>query len=220
MFFLKTMGIKKGDYIEVKYVGRLPLRDMVFDVNDEELAKKNDIYDSKRKYKPAIVKVGEGDILQGLDESFEGKEIGKTYTVEIVAEKAFGKKDIKLIKLIPASKFREQKVQPHPGMQVNVDNHVGIIKTVSGGRILVDFNHPLSGHDLSYEVTIVKTVSELKKQIEGYLELSLQLPEVNADIVEGVLKLKLSLPPQLKQPLLEQIQKRFPKIKDLEIINK
>ena len=38
--------------------------------------------------------------------------------------------------------------------------------------------------------------------------------------VEGMLKLKLNLPPQLKQPLLEQMQKRFPEIKDLEIINK
>ncbi|MFH1456258.1 MAG: FKBP-type peptidyl-prolyl cis-trans isomerase [archaeon] len=214
------MAIKKGDYIEVKYVGRLPTRNLVFDVNDEELAKKNNVYDSERKYKHAIVKVGESDILQGLDESLEGKEIGKTYTVEIPDEKAFGKKDVKLIKLIPASKFREQKIQPHPGMQVNVDNNIGIIKTVSSGRILVDFNHPLSSHDLSYEVTIVKTVSELKKQVEGYLELSLQLPEVDIEIVEGILKIKLGLPPQLKQPLLEQIQKRFPEIKDIEIVNK
>ncbi len=214
------MKIKKGDYIKVRFIGRFKDSEQVFDVNDAELAKKVNLYDPKRTYKPAIVKVGERDVIQGLDDSFEGKELRKTYKIEISPEKGFGKKDAKLIQLIPASKFKQHDIRPVPGLQINVDNQLGIVKTVSGGRILVDFNHPLSGRKLVYEVTIIKIVKELKEQVQGYLESYLQMPEIKLEIRNDTLKLKLGLPKELEKPLLEQIQKRFPEIKNLEVVNK
>ena len=58
------------------------------------------------KYGPIIVCLGEGQLLKGLEKELEGKEIGKEYTIELTPENALGKKDAKLIRLIPVSVFK------------------------------------------------------------------------------------------------------------------
>ena len=57
--------------------------------------------------------------------------------------------------LIPNFRL-SQTLNPIPSLPVNIDNLNGIIRTVSGGRVIVDFNHPLSGRVLSYNVKVNK----------------------------------------------------------------
>ena len=61
---------------------------------------------------------------------------------------------------LPFNAFKKQGIMPEPGMQVNVDNMTGIIKTAAGGRCLVDFNHPLSGKDLVYTIKVNKIIED------------------------------------------------------------
>ena len=42
--------------------------------------------------------------------------------------------DIKKVKIVPTSTFKEHNLQPHPGLQINVDGEMGTITSISGGR--------------------------------------------------------------------------------------
>src|SRR3989344_8183224 len=142
--------IKKGDFVEIEYTGMLKETKTIFDTTNEATAKQHDIHAAKTEYGPLTICIGQEHILPGLDEQVDGKEIGKEYTFDIPTDKAFGKKDVRLVQMIPQSKFTKEGLRPMVGLQINVDGTVGIIKHVGGGRILVDFNHPLAGQDLVY----------------------------------------------------------------------
>src|SRR3989344_4389828 len=145
------MTTKKGDFVEVTFVGKEKESGKVFDTNDAAAAKKIGLNTEDHHLHSLYVCIGKQDVIPGLDEALEGKELSKKYDVTVSSDKAFGKKDAKLYQLVSASKFKEQRVDPYPGMQVSSNNRMGIIKSVSGGRIMVDFNHPLAGKDLVYE---------------------------------------------------------------------
>ena len=63
-----------------------------------------------------------------------------------------GKKDVKKVQLVPLATFKEHKLNPHPGLQVDFDGKIGTVMRVSGGRVMVNFNHPLSGKEIIYEI--------------------------------------------------------------------
>jgi len=164
------MSIKKNDFVEIEYTGRLKDDNIVFDTTDESVANKNNINSKNTKYGPVIVCVGQQHVVKGLDEFFVGKDVG-TFSVEILPENAFGKKDAKLIAMVPTKKFLEQKIQPMPGLQVNIDGVMGIIRAVNGGRTVVDFNHPLSGKIIVYDVKINRLVTDKKEKANALARL-------------------------------------------------
>ncbi|GAG16317.1 unnamed protein product, partial [marine sediment metagenome] len=181
--------IKKKDFVEIEYTGKLKEENIIFDTTDEKIAKENKLHN--HDYGPVTICVGEEQLLKGLDKNIEGKETGKEYDFDINPEDAFGKKNAKLIQLIPTNKFKQQKIQPMPGMQLNIDGVVGTVKTVSGGRTLVDFNHPLSGKELSYKIKINKKITDDKEKLSSYLKLSLGTKDFEAEIINGNAKISL-----------------------------
>jgi len=167
--------VQKGDFVEVEYTGRIKDDISAFDTTSTEEAKKAGIFSNNAEYGPVIICIGQNDVLPGLDEKLDGAETEKDYHFEIPAERAFGKKDAKLIQLIPARKFTEQNVRPMPGLQINVDGYVGIIKSVAGGRTLVDFNHPLAGRELSYDIKVLRKITDKNEKIRSLFKLHLNL---------------------------------------------
>src|SRR3989338_8236930 len=101
------MAYKKGDFIELEYTGTLKEEGVVFDTTDETVAKDNQIHNAQTQYGPVIVCIGEGHVIKGLDENLVGKVDGE-YEIIIAAEEAFGKKNPKLLRLLPLSAFRKQ----------------------------------------------------------------------------------------------------------------
>jgi len=209
--------IKKKDFIEIEYTGKLKDENVVFDTTDEKVAKENGL-ESHSGYGSVIICVGEEQLLKGLDKNLEGKETGKEYDIELKPEDAFGNKNAKLIQLIPTSKFKQQNIQPMPGMQLNIDGIAGIIKTVSGGRTLVDFNHPLAGKEVSYKIKINKKITDDKEKLEGYLKLSLSTKEIEIEVNDGNAKIKLKkeIPKEAQENLSKKITELIPNIKNVE----
>ena len=207
--------ISKIDFVEIEYTGKIKEYDVIFDTTDEKIAKENNLHG--HDYGPVIVCVGQEQVLKGIDKSLEGKEIGKEYGVEIKPEDAFGNRDAKLIQLIPTSKFKQQNIQPIPGMQMNIDDMLGIIKTVSGGRTLVDFNHPLAGKELSYKIKINRKIADDKEKLSGYLNLSIG-KGFNAEInnVQAKITLKKEIPKELQEALSQKITELIPSIRKAE----
>jgi len=173
----------------------------------------------KREYVPVIVCLGEGQLLEGLEEELIGKEIGKDLTVELGPEKAFGKKDVKLIRMIPYAVFKKQGVEPQPGLQVNVDGSIGMVKTASGGRCMVDFNHPLSGKDIVYKVKMNKIVTDDAEKVKSFLELILNM-KADVTVKEGTAEVKVEkeFPKEITSKIEEELKKLIPSIKKLSFV--
>src|SRR3989344_3461307 len=80
-----------------------------------------------------------------------------------------GKKYPKLLQLISMSQFRKQKINPYPGLPVNIDNLMGVVRTISPGRVIVDFNHPLAGKHILYKIKILMKVEDLKEKADSII---------------------------------------------------
>ena len=210
--------IKKNDFVEIEYTGRLKESNAVFDTTQEKVAKENDLYDKNADYSPLIICVGENHILKGLEEQMIGKETGKEYAFEVSSDNAFGRKDPKLIQLVPTNKFRQQNIQPFPGLQLNIDGVFGVVKTVSGGRCLVDFNHPLAGRDLVYNVKINKIVDDSKEKLESLLKMHLHIKDAEIEIKEdyAVINLKHKIPKDAEEEFKKIASKTITSIKNLD----
>ena len=189
--------MKKGDFVKIGYVGRLETGE-VFDLTNAEVAKKEGIYNSKIIYGDLPVIVGGGFLIKGLDNALLELGIGDKKEVEIKPEEGFGERDMKLVRTVPRKFFRDQKVEPRQGMIVDFGGTKGRIQSVDAGRIRVDFNNPLAGHTLKYEL-------EVKEKIEGPMEKIKALFEFFGvrDIepkIEGVtLTVNVQMPVQLKE---------------------
>ena len=199
-------NVKENDFVEIDYTGWTKEDNQVFDTTDEKVAKEKEIFNERSEYIPSIVCIGQNHILKGLEDQLVGKELGKEYEITVQAENAFGKRDAKMIQLIPAKKFLQQRIQPVPGLQVNIDGAYGTIKTVSGGRCLVDFNHPLSGRDLVYKVKMNKIVNDDKEKLEALLKIHLYIKDADVELSQDSANIKL------KQDVPKQLQEEFKKI--------
>ena len=213
------MLVKQGDFLQVEYTGKEKESGKIFDTTSEKVAKDSGIYDKKGFYSPITVCLGKGQLLKGLEDALINKEIGKKYIIELDPEHSFGKKDVKLLKLISTSKFTKQGIKPFPGLSIDIDGMTGKIRAVTGGRTIVDFNHPLSGKDIIYEVEIKKVITDLKEKIDGILKFELPNIPCTFTLNENNLSLKLhkEFPKELSQKLIEKIKGYFPEINDVKI---
>lgn len=211
--------IKKDDFVNLDYTGRVEGK--VFDLTDEALAKKEGIYDEKTRYGSVTVIVGAGHLLKGVDEALVGKKAGEEFELEIPPEKGFGKKNAKLLKIVPQRSFIEQKIDPYPGLTVNIDGLLGHVLSVSGGRVIVDFNHPLASKTLNYKVKINKLISDKKEQAQALIELYSDLDKENYHIELEEKKITI----KSKKPFAENSKKaidtdikKYIKVENVEFV--
>lgn len=158
-------NVKKNDFVEIKYSGYA--NGNLFDSNIEEDAKSLNPDFKPRK---TIVAVGQEMVIKGLDRALEGKEIGKDYEIELKPKEAFGERRRDFVKTIPLKAFTEQNVNPRPGMMLTLDNTIVKIITISGARVVADFNNPLSGKDIKYKFKIARKVDDDRERADCFFE--------------------------------------------------
>jgi FKBP-type peptidyl-prolyl cis-trans isomerase 2 len=208
------MALKKGDFVEVEYTGKIQENNLVFDTTSEEVAKKEGFTnDGHRHFGPVVIVLGERHLLQGLDDALEGKELG-SYTFKISPEKAFGKKSAELLKLVPAKAFKKENVQPYVGLEITMGSSHGVVRSVSGGRVMVDFNHPLSGKELVYDITVNKIVEDTKEKIVGLGKLlHMHIKDVTLEGTEASIVYEHALP----GPISEHFEKEIERLVNVNI---
>ncbi len=177
------MPVFKGDLILLDFSAKIKETGSLFDTTSEELARKEKLYKEGRTYEPLLVAVGEGWIPKGLDEAVVGKEIGVQDTIEVPPEKGFGQRDSSKIKLIPLRRFAAQKVTPYPGLQLDVDGRPATIRSVGAGRVQVDYNPPLAGKTLVYDIVVKKVLSSAEEKIQALVHRRLPLADLSKAIV-------------------------------------
>jgi FKBP-type peptidyl-prolyl cis-trans isomerase SlyD len=200
--------IKSGDFIELDYTAKITNSDMVFDTTVEADAKANGIYSKTFKYIPMVIKVGEGHLVKGLDDFLVDKIPG-TYTVDLAPELAFGKKNAKLLRLVSIKEFHKNQIQPVPGLEVDLDGHRGLVRTVNGGRVIVDFNHPLSSREITYNVTIKSIVQDPAVKVKAALEIyRIPFEKVNVENGKAEVTFKTKIPDEVAKPIAEELKKQ------------
>jgi len=150
--------VKEGDFAEVDFTGKTD--GAVFETTLEAEAKKAGFNDANRVFKPVLVVAGKKMVVPGLDGEILKSGEGDSKTITISPEQAFGPRNQEMVRLISLSKFQEQGITPAPGMTLEIDNMPARIVSTEGGRVKVDFNHPLAGKTVEYSFKINKVYSD------------------------------------------------------------
>lgn len=209
-------SIEKNDFVEIEYTAIIEDTSKVFDTTDEETAKSENIYSKNSKYQPVIICIGENQILKGLDDSLLGKEIReKIYEIKLDPENAFGKKNPKLLQLVSQSSFKKQNIIPYPGLQINLDGILGTVRTVTPGRVIVDFNHPLAGKKITYKVKIKRKITDSKEKLDSVL--SFYIKDFKTKINQDEAVISASIPKNAQESLKSKITDLIPSIKKITI---
>jgi len=216
------MSIKKGDFLLIDYTGRIKETGEVFDTTIEEEAKEERLYKEGEIYEPRLIVVGEGWMLKALDEEFQNFEVGKTTTIEIPPEKAFGSRDPEKVRMVPLRRLTAKGITPRLGMSLEFDGKLAVVRIVGSGRVQLDFNPPLAGKTLVYEVTVRK---KLEVKVEKMAALvHRRIPGVDIekfDLKVGKTVATISIPEDAfyieglqlaKRGIAADIQKFFPEI--------
>lgn len=190
------MPIEDNDFIRLNYIGKIKENGEVFDTTYEEVAEEAGIKVEGKDYHPIILSLGSSQVLSALQDEIIGLEVGDEKTVEIEAENAFGKRDPSKIQLIPMKEFKKQDIRPYVGMPLSFEGQQGIVRTVSGGRVKVDFNHNLAGKDIIYDIVIEDLIEDDAEKIKGLIDLyygnpNMDIEKTEVEIEDGVAKITL-----------------------------
>ena len=102
--------------------------------------------------------VGDGSLLPGFERALFGLRAGDRECFRIPPEDAFGQPNASNRQEVPRGQFAPD-MDLEPGLVVSFADAAGgelpgVISEVGDERVVVDFNHPLAGRTLSFEVAI------------------------------------------------------------------
>lgn len=163
------MPFSKGSLLLVDYIATVKDTNEVIDTTSEEEARKHNIYDPNRVYEPRLVSVGDGWVLKGFDEALLNADLNEEITVDIQPEKAFGLRDPNKVRLIPLRKLGDKADDVNVGDMIEIDNRVGIIRSISSGRVQIDFNHRLAGRTITYRFKVLKTLEDDMEKVTALI---------------------------------------------------
>ncbi len=117
------------------------------------------VADATEAGEPMIFHMGDGSLIHGLEMAMFGLKAGDTQSVELDPLNAFGYSDPESIHAMPRSEFSDD-LPLDIGTIIafstpSGDETPGMIKEVKDDEVIVDFNHPLAGYDIIFEVEIL-----------------------------------------------------------------
>lgn len=158
------MPIEPGDTVIVEYTGRIVSdgdeENLVFDTTSESVAEAAELtsLDPEAEYRPLTAVVGEGEIHDGLKEALLGREEGDSFMITIPPEEAYGEWTEDEIREYDVDELEEMIGGYTPesgGILTTEDGRRVEIVSVEDGTARVDFNHPLTGQTLEFDVEVV-----------------------------------------------------------------
>ncbi len=202
-------AVNKGDFIKLEMTGTVEETGEVFDTTSEEVSRENRVYDENKTYGPKLVIVGEGFVLRGLDDKLPGILFDKETEIKIPPEEAFGERNAANVQMIPYRILRSKGVNPIIGAELDIEGRPAIIRSIGGGRVQVDYNHPLAGRSIIYKVKVVEHITDDRKKMEALLGrrfISIDTGEFNLRKTKK--KLRIGIPDQIFFSENIQIAKR------------
>ncbi len=137
--------VENGSSIKICYTGRL---------------ENGEVFDRTDSCQPLAIVIGAGEMVQGLEDALIGMGQNEKKTVSLSPDEAFGVRDERLMRTLLRSNFPSD-YQPEIGSIVAMktphgEQLPGVITELDGEYVKVDFNHPLAGKPVVYEVEIAE----------------------------------------------------------------
>jgi len=175
--------MKDGDFVYIDYAGKVKDSGEIFDITNEQSARKEGVWKEAFKYGPVPVVVGADFVLPGLNDALKEMKIGENKKVEIKPDRAFGERNSEYVKLIPEARFKEQDVNVEVGQFVTINRLRGKVLSMDGGRVRVDFNHPLAGKTLAYDLTVVGKIEDAAEKVQALVYYFVGVDKEGVDVV-------------------------------------
>lgn len=117
-----------------------------------------EIDNTRRRSEPVKLEIGDGNLLPGFEQALFGLRAGDRRTVSMTPEKGFGVWNADNVQTFVTSKFLDR---PEVGQMIEFTDKgggtlPGVVQSVNDDMTEVDFNHPLAGRNLVFEVEIFK----------------------------------------------------------------
>ncbi len=135
--------IEKGKKVTLQYV----------------LTVEGEIVDQSSPESPLVYEHGSGQIIPGLEREMDGMSIGDKKQVQVSPEDAYGTKNLDAIIEIPKTQIRVEDCKVGTTLQGTDDkgNQIrGIVTEIGDEKVKVDFNHPLAGKLLYFDVEVIE----------------------------------------------------------------
>ena len=120
-----------------------------------------DVVDSTFDKQPATFKVGDGNLLPGFEVALYGFKAGDKRSLQIEPENAFGQPNPQNVQIMPRSQFADMELSE--GLLVIFNDAAnaelpGVVKAFDDSQVTVDFNHPLAGKTLTFDVEVLQVM--------------------------------------------------------------
>ena len=131
--------VSNGDNVSVYYTGTFA---------------NGTVFDSNVGKEPLNFTVGAGDMIKGFDLGVIGMKIGETKNITIPPSEAYGEVNQSLVITVPRTSFGNTLVSN--GMIVSTTSgQQGIVTGLTNNSVVVDFNPPLAGKTLNFEIKVI-----------------------------------------------------------------
>jgi FKBP-type peptidyl-prolyl cis-trans isomerase 2 len=139
------MPAKQGDTVRVHYTGRLA---------------DGSVFDSSADRSPLEFRIGDAVVIAGFEEGVTGLDVGGRRTVEIEPLDAYGLRIEELVHQVDADSFSQEPFLEGQVDLVGPDGDFmrGRITAVEADTVTLDFNHPLAGQTLVFDIELVEIV--------------------------------------------------------------
>ncbi len=118
-------------------------------------------FDSSQETGPLQFQLGTGCVLPAFEQAVLGMAAQETKSITVAAKDAFGLKNEDLIMTVSRQGFADQPIAPGMilGMNMEKDGEQhkipATVLSVEANTVTVDFNHPLAGQDITYQITLL-----------------------------------------------------------------
>ncbi len=167
--------IKEGDFVLVNVKVADAETGKVYMTTIEDEAREAGIYSPDDLYEPMLIVVGEGRIFQKAEGSLIGRSVGEEIEVELEPKDAFGEYDPDKEKIFPISRLRKAGIKDVAvGDIIRYGDERGIVRSITGGRVRIDFNHPLAGRRIRVwlrpEAILTDAAERIKALVARYFD--------------------------------------------------
>lgn len=116
-------------------------------------------FDSSAGRDPLEFTLGDGMVIPGFETTVGDLAVGESATVTLGVEDAYGPRNDEALQQVPLEAFGE--MAPEIGMMIGLEGPNGeqaaaTIAEVGDESVTLDFNHPLAGQELTFEITLVE----------------------------------------------------------------
>ncbi|RDU58380.1 peptidylprolyl isomerase [Helicobacter sp. MIT 99-5507] len=121
--------------------------------------------------KPLTFLLGQNQIIPGLEKALIGKDIGNKFQVEIAPQDAYGIKNPDFLQEVPKEQF--QGIDLKKGMTLFGQSDDGqsvqvIVDEIGETSVMIDYNHPLAGKTLIFDVEILSSNEPSEDEVIKY----------------------------------------------------